>query len=184
MTVYSLEELDHRWEKQKESILIANLVVAVSAFDMLFLHHTPEKIAWLPSRTVTTTTFLLFQIVGYFLFCFRTFKQTFLTGIRWAISMGISITAFLTTLFLFALYYTYSGVQDSAGKVYYDSATCFYFAVETWTTIGYGDLVPTLASRPFVIIEALLSYVFTGVFLALLIHTTNILYALRHSKQP
>jgi Ion channel len=183
MSTYSLEQLNLRFEKQKRILLLANLVMASAAFDMLFVHHPPERIAWLPPQTVFITAYLLFQPIWYFGFCFRTFKQTYLTGINWTISMGISLVAFFTTLFLLALYYTYTGVQDGTGTVYHDPYTCFYFTVVTWTTIGYGDFIPTPTSRPFVVLEALVSYLFTALFLALLIHTTNILYSVRHPKQ-
>jgi hypothetical protein len=46
---------------------------------------------------------------------------------------------------------------------------CLYFSVVTWTTLGYGDFVPTPELRSFAAEEALTGYVSLGLFVVGLI---------------
>src|SRR5262249_61780016 len=51
-----------------------------------------------------------------------------------------------------------------------EAGACLYFAVVTWTTVGYGDYVPTPAARPYAALEALIGYLFMAFFIPTLIH--------------
>jgi hypothetical protein len=60
----------------------------------------------------------------------------------------------------FAIIYRMLGVvvvKDDA--IVYDAATCLYFSMITWTTSGYGEVVPTYGARFWAASEALLAYV-------------------------
>jgi len=46
----------------------------------------------------------------------------------------------------------------------------YYFSIVTWTTLGYGDFRPANdATKLFVMLEALLGYIYMGVFIGKLI---------------
>lgn len=48
-----------------------------------------------------------------------------------------------------------------------------YFSIITWTTVGYGDIKSTVACRLFTASEALLSYIFMGIFIAVFFSALN-----------
>jgi hypothetical protein len=43
-----------------------------------------------------------------------------------------------------------------------------YFSIITWTTVGYGDIIPSPETRLYAGIEALSGYVFMGIFISML----------------
>jgi hypothetical protein len=43
---------------------------------------------------------------------------------------------------------------------------CLYFSIVTWTTLGYGDVVPTDASRMIAASEALVGYIFMAILIS------------------
>jgi hypothetical protein len=96
--------------------------------------------------------------------------------------VGLWLLAIIFLMALYAYEFRYFGVADLNGldptsvdvggrKITKDPLTCFYFAVVTWTTLGYGDFVPANSiSRLFAALEALTGYVVMGVFIAVLIN--------------
>ena len=44
-----------------------------------------------------------------------------------------------------------------------------YFSVVTWTTLGFGDFVPTKEARKYAAIEALLGYIYMGLLVGITI---------------
>jgi voltage-gated potassium channel Kch len=71
---------------------------------------------------------------------------------------------------LFGKIYLWLGIKDTV-----EAATGFplldaiYFSAVTWTTLGYGDIVPSPAARPVAAIEALAGYVVMSLMIAALI---------------
>lgn len=61
----------------------------------------------------------------------------------------------------FAFFYRQFGMVDTSDNktVVHDVGSSLYFSVVTWTTLGYGDLKPTLSSRPIAAAEALFGYI-------------------------
>lgn len=53
--------------------------------------------------------------------------------------------------------------------VVHDRVSALYFSVTTWTTVGFGDLVPSKDTRFFAALEALISYLAMGLFLLILL---------------
>lgn len=76
--------------------------------------------------------------------------------------MGLLIT-------IFGFVYTFYGVMDSKGNIVRGNLhTSMYFSIVTWTTLGYGDVQPTENLRWVAALEALLGYVYMGIFTAFL----------------
>ena len=67
---------------------------------------------------------------------------------------------------VFAFYYQLHGVIDSDKVIHKSLGTCIYFSLVTWTTLGYGDFLPTKEIRIVAGAEALLGYILMGAFLA------------------
>lgn len=63
----------------------------------------------------------------------------------------------LLTILTCAAVFTYEGLITAEGWIQYgDFARALYFSVTTWTTLGYGDLVPTESLGLFAAHEGLL----------------------------
>lgn len=78
----------------------------------------------------------------------------------------------LAMIVLFAEIYQRTGLANSGNPQPVGNAwSCVYFSVVTWTTLGYGDIVPFgPASRAFAAAEALLGYVVMGLMIAALVN--------------
>jgi voltage-gated potassium channel Kch len=76
--------------------------------------------------------------------------------------------AFLVlTIVFFAVLYAELGVgQVEGGVVTHDFMIGLYFSVSTFTTLGYGDFVPTPEARVVASVEALSGYVLLGLIVA------------------
>lgn len=78
----------------------------------------------------------------------------------------LRVVTFSCTLIIgFALIYFYLGISDSGNIITYSSESlfnenllnfgrCLYFSIVTFTTLGYGDLIPLGITRPFAAMEA------------------------------
>jgi len=69
-------------------------------------------------------------------------------------------------IFLYAAIYSDCGIQNSDKAPVNDFADCLYFSMMTWTTVGYGDLVPVGKSRIFAMCEAFSQYVVMALLVA------------------
>ena len=50
----------------------------------------------------------------------------------------------------------------------------YYFSVVTWTTLGFGDITPNLDTRVYAAVQALLGYLYMGLFVGKIIHVLSI----------
>lgn len=67
--------------------------------------------------------------------------------------------------------YKYLGIIGSQGHLTQDPISCFYFSIVTWTTLGYGDFRPSPEARLFAASEAILGYLFMGIFIGILLQS-------------
>jgi hypothetical protein len=84
------------------------------------------------------------------------------------------IYAVITTLLIicniplsYALAYSYLGIMDGDKEVS-DTMTCLYFSIGIWTTLGFGDVRPSPSARMLAASEAVLGYMFIGVYIGIL----------------
>ena len=78
------------------------------------------------------------------------------------------ISSFLMVL-MFARLFMESGIEGQDGYLYTDFGSCFYFSIITWTSLGYGDVRPTLESRSWVMLEVTFGYIHMGVLVGLIL---------------
>lgn len=85
--------------------------------------------------------------------------------------LGILILSIVSYIVDFASFYRHCGLRDGAQAVT-EPWLFIYFSAITWTTVGYGDIVPAGASRVFSAMEAVFGqFVFAltiGLFSAVL----------------
>jgi len=80
--------------------------------------------------------------------------------------ISISILFLLLSLFEFAFLYMVNGLHDGNNSLVNDPASCLYFSVVTWTTLGYGDLHPSENSRFYAGLEAIYGYLYLSIFIS------------------
>lgn len=74
-------------------------------------------------------------------------------------SLIVLIIAMFTNIMFFSIVYIYVGMHDNL-------LTSLYFSMVTWTTLGYGDFAPNEAARFYAAFEALIGYLYLGVFVS------------------
>ena len=67
---------------------------------------------------------------------------------------------------LYAIAYSYLGLIDGERAVR-EPITCLYFSIVTWTTLGYGDVRPSMDARLVAASEALLGYIWMAFFIGM-----------------
>ncbi|MEA1941066.1 MAG: ion channel [Pseudomonadota bacterium] len=67
----------------------------------------------------------------------------------------------------YAMVYAGVGLIDDTSTID-DASSAFYFSLVTWTTLGYGDLRPPLPIRLIASSQAMLGYIYLGIFVGLL----------------
>jgi Ion channel len=93
--------------------------------------------------------------------CIKTFRQLFsrslsASEVRWEYGWFFA-TAFLN-IFVFAAFFRMFGLVHGDSIVKDDWSIALYFSLITWTTVGYGDFVPTNGVRLLAGLEALVGY--------------------------
>ena len=122
--------------------------------------------------------------------CFRILRTTRTDRLGWIRFVLVSVVVLVTSLLNFASIYRVVGLVptsqsvsssgETAAMICTEPGACLYFAVITWTTVGYGDFTPTPAARPYAAIEAMFGYMFMAIFVPTLIYATNVL---RHPNE-
>lgn len=80
-----------------------------------------------------------------------------------------ALTGLFLFIFIFASFYQSLGIIDSRTQAETrDAGACLYFSIVTFTTLGYGDFVPTVSARLISGCEALIGYVVMAAMIALL----------------
>jgi Ion channel len=84
-------------------------------------------------------------------------------------NIAMLINAFGIIVFMIIQYaeaYSAAGLLDMDHKLTHEPASCLYFSAVTWTTVGYGDFVPSESARIIAASEGFVSYFAFALFLA------------------
>ena len=76
---------------------------------------------------------------------------------------------FASLIFTFARVYVLTGILDSERVASHECGPCIYLSIVTWTTLGYGDYVPSVAARPYAAMEALAGYVYMALTIGIIV---------------
>lgn len=68
-------------------------------------------------------------------------------------------------IFLFGCNYSGLGIISN-NELTNDFYNSLYFSVITWTTLGYGDVLPSSGVKVYATLEALIGYVYSGVMIS------------------
>lgn len=85
----------------------------------------------------------------------------------WALSGLILVISFPVNIITIGAYFFRYFELVRNGEPYEPTRwEALYFSIVSWTTLGYGDLVPSESSRIFAAIIALFGYIFSGYLIA------------------
>lgn len=94
-------------------------------------------------------------------------RNTFGTTILRFMILVMMLGLLCNWVLLYAIAYSYLGIIDNEKEVR-EPITSLYFSIVTWTTLGYGDIRPSLDARLVAASEALLGYIWMGLFIGTL----------------
>jgi hypothetical protein len=129
----------------------------------LFYAETVTSAAVLELWTMTFSNDIVFSIWLVFGIARNAFRPMMAKLMVALIMVGL----LCNWIMAYAVTYRYFGIIDSE-KEARDSITCLYFSIVTWTTLGYGDVRPSLDARLIAASEALIGYVWMAAFIGLL----------------
>jgi Ion channel len=114
--------------------------------------------------------FSLMGVIGFSVFLVDAAESPSNSPIPWVAALG----TLLALLLVYAAAFKATGLRDvncnekieSCSSITHDGFDAFYFAVVTWTTLGFGDFVPsTRTGRGLAACEAMTGYLMMGAFL-------------------
>jgi hypothetical protein len=152
---------DYKWPGPKHWQQPIGLPLASAYANYLIL--TSDGFSKHPGWSVT----LIVMTAGYhILACADCALRKKVSPFRLVKLLSASATFLMFAITGFAVLYKRFGVVDSQGVTHSGSLDCLYFSLITWTTVGYGDLVPSPPARMIAASEAMLGYIFMGLFLS------------------
>jgi hypothetical protein len=83
--------------------------------------------------------------------------------------LGKMIVAIYFLILAFASFYSKNGMILD-GKISHEIRDALYFSIVTWTTLGYGDIQPTDASKMMAASEALIGVISMPILLASMLY--------------
>jgi hypothetical protein len=86
-------------------------------------------------------------------------------GMLWGKLVGAGVCAILA----FASAYKHLGLIDG-GAISHDAGTALYFSITAWTTAAYGDVIATIAARPFAAAQALFGFGYNTALIGIILH--------------
>jgi Ion channel len=138
---------------------LTNAFLAVSAF------YSPEDFKGNDAVALCYVTAMI--AFGAAIVCLLGYSSLYIGP---TITLGTVLAQSVVLIFTFAGIYKGHGVLTSNGiyePLVNDASGALYFSVVTWTTLGYGDLVPLKDIRLVAALEALMGYAFFGLTVGL-----------------
>jgi hypothetical protein len=89
-------------------------------------------------------------------------------GMVWVKLVGAGICGIL----VFAAAYRNLGLMDQ-GQISHAAGTALYFSITAWSTVGYGDVVPTAAALPLAAAQALIGVAYDSAFIGLILFAST-----------
>ncbi len=115
-----------------------------------------------PMTLEAALMFIAMIIIVTLIACFFTIRTAALAeklSTMWFSLVGL-LVGMAVIIVLFAWIYQSAGLHS-------EFSTSLYFSMVTWSTLGYGDFTPNESTRFFAAFEALIGYLFLGLFISI-----------------
>lgn len=165
--------------KKKEPLLPFVLIIVLNVLVSFFYIYEDQ----LPPIPVPFHGTMLIICVSSLLFIFVLLwagisltQRAASSYIMWSLVASFQV-CFVLLQYDFSKAYQTFGLHwsENIAHVTHDKWDALYFSIMTWTTVGYGDLVPNGASRVVACCEALLGTLYNGIVLAVVIYQLNLM---------
>ena len=169
--------------KSKPLFPFVMILVLVVLVVMLFLYEDQLSPIPVDSSSIIVTLIILFVIVVLLrgLFSLTDRRPSLYTV--WQL-VALFVLCFVLMQYGFIKAYRTFGLHSPV-DITHDKWDALYFSIITWTTTGYGDLIPIGASRWVACSEVLLGTLYNGLALACVIYQLNLMAKTRAVKsQP
>jgi Ion channel len=147
----------------------------IGSYLFLTVSLTAKSIAWLFFSDGFVTHSAMIEVIVYNV-CWIFVLSTWLGYLIARNLVHTAIAKIFTALVLlgllcnwilgYAVLYLYFGLIDG-GKQVREPITCMYFSIVTWTTLGYGDVLPSPEARLIAASEALFGYIWLAFFVGM-----------------
>lgn len=92
-----------------------------------------------------------------------------------AVGAAVVILAHVDVYEHYGLIQTFTSPASMPNPLPLTKADYIYFSIITWTTVGYGDLIPSPNSRPFAAEEALFGYIYMAAYIGYTLNAVTFL---------
>ena len=167
-------------------LLISLSIITYTLTGFLALDHS-LNIYWLLAA-ILYDLLVIYQIVKY---SFRTGKIVF--------SLILYILSTIYMILAFASIYSIVGIIEPIStnlsiindkalvstcdvNPIYDYKSTIYFSTITWTSLGYGDILPSVESRVYIMLEAAFGYVHMSLLIGLILQKLSLSASLNQTK--
>ena len=82
------------------------------------------------------------------------------------------LAAGICTVLNFAGIYRQLGLIDM-GKISHDPFTAVYFSITAWSTVGFGDVLPSIAARPFAATQSIIGVIYDSAVIGLVLYAST-----------
>jgi ion channel len=165
-----------RKKEDKPLLPFVGILAINFIFAYVFLRYQPS-----PSEGIDIVPLVVGVLVLLMVFTLGLYALTTAGSTLYNLS-GVAlmfVTGFVMLQYSFATLYSIIGLQHPPDGITHDKWDALYFSVMTWTTVGYGDLIPVGANRWVACGEALLGTLYNGLALAVVIYKLNVLAQIR-----
>ena len=59
------------------------------------------------------------------------------------------------------------------GKISHDPFTAVYFSITAWSTVGFGDVLPSVGARPFAATQSLIGVLYDSAVIGLVLYAST-----------
>ena len=82
------------------------------------------------------------------------------------------LAAGVCTVLNFAGIYRKLGLIDM-GRISHDPFTAVYFSITAWSTVGFGDVIPSVSARPFAATQSLIGVLYDSAVIGLVLYAST-----------
>jgi len=144
-------------------------VMTSAALSLFTLFYNMWSSEWYPILSIVLLVDLFINLVAIVLL--REFWRTPYSFNRTLISLGFNFVEY--TGWFAGLYLHFDSLRCN-GEAIKEPLSAYYFSIVTAVTVGFGDIVPTISGRNFVIIEILCSLLFLAIIVTYIMGNLNI----------
>jgi hypothetical protein len=170
MSAQRLSDLDPR--QRRKALLGAVLRIGVTWVLLVAVYYTLPDGKFASSAAIVRLAIGVLLVFGVFAWQTHRIMHAELPGLRAVVSLAVLIPLFL--LVFSGLYLSISKTSAASFNENLDHSSALYFTITVFSTVGFGDIVPTTdTARLIVSVQMLLDLVIIGVLVRILINAAR-----------